>query len=132
MAPQFANRAITKEEIRTCISNATLPLPGGIEITFEVRTSLDEMVKEAVSSKLLDFASRVGLVPNNNAPNPSLEDVDASMKDTVNTLIENGVDKINAAGPHHQFPWLVENEKSEEWLVEALQPYDMSSGPEPG
>ena len=118
---------ITEDQIRTCLFNATLPLPGNIEITPDVRVLLDQMVQGTIHRNTLEWANTIGLV-HRDVMNPSAEE-------SVNNLIMAGTDKINSAGPHYQFSWLLENYGySIEQLVEFIQTEecDTSSGLETG
>ena len=126
---------VTEDQIRTCLSNATLPLPGGIKITPDVRTTLAEMVEEAICKDTLDWANSINLVQLDATDSSVKKFLNSSVEKSVNKLIETGIDEIRSAGPHYQFSWLNENSGyTTEQLVEIVQPEecDTSSGPEPG
>ena len=124
---------VTEDQIRTCLSNAALPLPGGIEITPGVRTKLDDMVEEAIREDTLDWANSTNLVHLDARDSSVKEFLNSSVEKSVNELIETSINEVKSAGPHYQFSWLLNNYRYDEgFLIECIRPdeYDKPSEPE--
>ena len=123
---------VTEDQVRTCLSNAALPLPGGIEITPHVRKTLDEMVQETIRLETLGWAKTNKMVQIDEMNSPAENFMSASVKKSVNELIEIGTREINSAGPHYQFSWLDENYWCDkEQFIECLRQKESDTSSEP-